>query len=66
MAHLIFNRMSLDQFWVVRGAKTDKEAWEIVRKKAASHRNNPTDIGLFPPEAGDDFDLIDVEIIEAD
>jgi len=65
MAHLIFNRDSLDQFWVIKGAKSAKEAWEVAKKKAASHKY-PTDIGTYPPEPDDEFDLIDVEIIEAE
>jgi hypothetical protein len=56
--HLIFEREGLCQFFVVEGAKGDKEAWESVK------RQHP-EIGDFPPEPGDEYDLIDATVIQA-
>ena len=54
---IIFNRDSLDQFYVVRGAKDGKQAWEAAREKNSN-------VGSYPPEPDDEFDLIDADVIE--
>ena len=62
MHHLIFDRFGLSRFFLVENAKGDREAWEAVK------RANPEiahEIGSFPPQPGDDYDLIDVRAIQA-
>ena len=55
--HLVFNRDDLSQFWAVQDATDDFAAWETVRKE------HP-EIGEYPPEPNDTYDLVDATVIE--